>query len=431
MVLCKVLNIREGRGAKCMSTTKDEIADSNSNYMEIEIAKQNVARLQFISLFSIQLLFVIISINIYSHYFAKVDYNDFKIYLPSYIFALFAHVLLLFVTQHFKHKQNFTIENARQFQKILITYIWSILITSCFISTLDHTLYKHIVIYLVYLLSCTAFLVITLKKILPPVLISTAVLCWAIIVDDSFHSYGQGNLMLLLTLTEIILILGYFNGRVLRSNLLQHQELLGERNRSKDLTEALQTAAHTDELTNLANRRGYLHRMQSIDQKLPIQMTVLIIDIDFFKKYNDFYGHAYGDVVLAKVATTLHSLCTQPNRFAVRWGGEEFLILLENHSEQEIHEFYNDFITAIEKYDIQHATSNVSEHLTFSVGGNTQFITDFEEMNSCILHADEAQYMVKRSRKDGFLLMEEGDVIYMSDIIMQTQLRNLLASKSF
>jgi diguanylate cyclase (GGDEF)-like protein len=88
-----------------------------------------------------------------------------------------------------------------------------------------------------------------------------------------------------------------------------------------------------DQLTNIPNRRSFDYRMkilwkQAIRDKTPI--SLLMMDLDRFKKVNDDYGHQQGDVVLRTVAEVLTQSLRRPNDFAARWGGEEFIVILPN-----------------------------------------------------------------------------------------------------
>lgn len=392
-----------------------------SIYIQREFAKQNIKRLFLVSMFSLFMLFAIFFINLYAHTHTTYNFRDYKGYVIAYILIISMNLFTLYFAFKYRKEQTISITLTKKVNSLIFIYVWVTLLSSCYISHYDQQLHGQIVIYLVYTFLCSCVVIVTIRKTMIPILLCTIFLTLSLLFHSNFIVSGQFNLILLFLITLLALSLNYLNYRIMKQHLEQNQRLLEEKQISKMLTKELRAAAYTDELTNLANRRGYLHYLEHLQTQLPCKITALMIDIDCFKKYNDYYGHAYGDIVLAKVASTLHQLCDQPNRFASRWGGEEFLVLLQNHTEHEVHEVYKQFVDRINQYHIQHAASDTSDLLTFSVGGNSQFITHIDDMNTCILYADEAQYMVKRSTKNDFVLMENSKIIFMPDKIAQYQ----------
>ena len=153
----------------------------------------------------------------------------------------------------------------------------------------------------------------------------------------------------------------------------------------------------TDELTQLYNRRHFnikieeeINRAKRDDK----YFTLLIIDIDYFKQYNDTYGHQKGDVALEKVASVLKTFTNRVSDFAFRLGGEEFGIITALDKEKAI-----DFATAIrekvEALKIEHSASEVSSYITISIGISS--IKGFDITNSDAMYkeADDALYDAK------------------------------------
>jgi diguanylate cyclase (GGDEF)-like protein len=165
----------------------------------------------------------------------------------------------------------------------------------------------------------------------------------------------------------------------------------------------LQTLSRSDPLTGLANRRHFddvkdteWRRAQRLGQPL----SVLLCDVDHFKRYNDAYGHAQGDVCLQQVAAVLRTTFSRAGELAARIGGEEFAVLLPGLNADQAREAAGRLRQALAALNIAHADSPVAAHLTLSVGV-AQFDPDTMDSFETLLHqADQALYRAKRQGRD-------------------------------
>lgn len=162
-------------------------------------------------------------------------------------------------------------------------------------------------------------------------------------------------------------------------------------------SELLHLSQH-DELTKVSNRRtfeemfSYYYELACKENKA---MSVLFIDIDYFKNYNDFYGHQMGDQVISAIAKTIKSSIRHMD-FIARYGGEEFVVLLPETSAQGAYAVATNIYRAIDRQMIPHEKSLVSNHVTISLGitvfnGNPKISQD-----SVIHTADKALYRAKQ-----------------------------------
>ena len=104
-----------------------------------------------------------------------------------------------------------------------------------------------------------------------------------------------------------------------------------------DREATLKKNANTDTLTGLNNRRAFNDHITGalhLAKRLGVYISVHLIDIDYFKKYNDTYGHLQGDVCLAEVAAAISSSVTRSNDFVARYGGEEFVVITMDANEE-------------------------------------------------------------------------------------------------
>jgi diguanylate cyclase (GGDEF)-like protein len=139
----------------------------------------------------------------------------------------------------------------------------------------------------------------------------------------------------------------------------------------KRMSDELRRLARADGLTGVANRRAFdeaLDREWRRAQRSGQPLSLLIVDIDCFKLYNDRYGHPAGDRCLKAVAQALEAAQRRPGDLAARYGGEEFALLLPDTPVGGALHVGHEVLRAVEALDIAHAGSSVSRHVTVSVG---------------------------------------------------------------
>ena len=156
-----------------------------------------------------------------------------------------------------------------------------------------------------------------------------------------------------------------FHVEILKARVRLHLRMAKQR----DLLEKL---ANIDPLTSVANRRLYDQTFDLLWNKAIKQQNIfslVVIDIDDFKKYNDFFGHAAGDRALERVATAIAENLSNPNDFLARYGGEEFVALLPNTLACDAIKSMNACLEAVENLKIYHDPSTKHEFLTISLGG--------------------------------------------------------------
>jgi diguanylate cyclase (GGDEF)-like protein/PAS domain S-box-containing protein len=160
----------------------------------------------------------------------------------------------------------------------------------------------------------------------------------------------------------------------------------------------LENLAMVDQLTQIANRRSFDHKLDYTWQHLLREqgyLSLLLCDIDYFKQYNDTYGHAAGDTCLTLVAQTLQQTIKRSTDLAARYGGEEFVVILPNTNSDGAAQIAQDIQEAIQKLNIPHITSAVKPFITLSIGITTVIpIPDLFPLD-LIKAADQALYQAK------------------------------------
>ena len=171
------------------------------------------------------------------------------------------------------------------------------------------------------------------------------------------------------------------------------------------LLEANKTLLHLsmfDQLTGLANRRNFdetLDREFKLAKREKKPLSVVLCDIDFFKLYNDKYGHQKGDQCLADVSLALANACTRPTDLACRYGGEEFTFVLPSTDLQGATIFAEKVRESVSKLGITHAGSKVADHVTLSLGVAT-YQGQFKSGEEVTKAADDALYRAKEKGRN-------------------------------
>lgn len=166
---------------------------------------------------------------------------------------------------------------------------------------------------------------------------------------------------------------------------------------------ALEKLSSLDGLTGIANRRQFdtvLNKEwnRAIRNRIPISLVML--DIDYFKHYNDTYGHQKGDSCLKLVAQILHDNEKRPADLAARYGGEEFGVILPETDLHGATEIATTILQAIRNATIPHKTSTVSKCLTASLGVASMTAERGKQPDILISHADQALYQAKEEGRN-------------------------------
>lgn len=187
-----------------------------------------------------------------------------------------------------------------------------------------------------------------------------------------------------------------FHTAIVKARVKLHLQLLKQR-------QLLEKLALIDPLTAIANRRKYEEVLDAEWRNAIRQGTTLslaLIDVDFFKQFNDTLGHAAGDQALEKVAANIAKQLQRPRDFVARFGGEEFIILLPETNSAGAEEILNKCRLAIETLKISHPESKTNEVLTISSGGITCKPISMEGKNDILKVADNMLYKAKRNGRN-------------------------------
>ena len=175
--------------------------------------------------------------------------------------------------------------------------------------------------------------------------------------------------------------------------------------------QALQRLATVDGLTAMANRRRfdeYLEQQWHQLGRMHAPLSLILCDIDFFKLYNDTYGHPAGDECLKSVASAFHSQVRRTEDLAARYGGEEFAVILPSADAAGAVHVAEAIQAGVRALQIVHARSTVSQWVTLSLGVTTTMPSPESLPANLIAAADQALYQAKAEGRDRIVLQDWG-----------------------
>jgi diguanylate cyclase (GGDEF)-like protein len=186
----------------------------------------------------------------------------------------------------------------------------------------------------------------------------------------------------------------------------------------------LERLSSLDGLTGVANRRSLdtaLNREWQRAQRDKTAISLLMIDIDFFKPYNDYYGHQTGDDCLKIIATKISQLVTRPGDLLARYGGEEFALLLPGTSSGGALSIATHILDAVAALHIPHPKSKISNIVTLSIGICTLMPGDEFNPFHLVGFADDALYLAKEAGRNQIKTASPGNPAKARPILTQEE----------
>ena len=198
-------------------------------------------------------------------------------------------------------------------------------------------------------------------------------------------------------------------GRILkqlrRSTRIADRTAFGLHESNLDLTDKI----HFDALTGIYNRRFMEDSLKRIIKSLARSgstLGLMMIDVDFFKKYNDTYGHSEGDECLKAVARSISETLQRPDDFAARYGGEEFSVILPDSDESGARVIANNILRNIAALHIPHEKNESTGYVTVSIGVTTSSVERTHLGLDYIKIADKALYQSKLSGRNRYTYID-------------------------
>jgi len=380
------------------------ISDSDKTKFIISITRINVVRAKITAI-----TFVILEVMMLLFHYISNRENLFDI---PYIYYGFMYIIMLVVMIAFlmiftKLGANVS-KNISYIRYTGIFFISFILIWCAGISLLDQLSSGQVIVYVVAVIS------IAITPFYNPVTL--------FIVYLTIHSlflaampYFQKSTQLLLgnsinTTTFVIMswaisCMRYkkqaedFNNR--KIILKKNAELRLINKQLQEANKKLEIMSMTDGLTGIINRlcfENIINDEWNRCKRYSIPLSLIMVDIDFFKEFNDKYGHQAGDRCIKLVADILTVYAKRSSDKVARYGGDEFVVLLPHTEKENALNLAEQMRKGVEEKSVPHLSSDVSKHVTISLGINTIIPSDESSIDEFIRNTDKALYMAKERR---------------------------------
>ncbi len=183
------------------------------------------------------------------------------------------------------------------------------------------------------------------------------------------------------------------------------------------LKKQLEEYSYQDGLTGIANRRFFEDSYQREwlnAQREQQPLTLILLDIDYFKQYNDHNGHLLGDACLKQIAQILKKSVSRPRDLVARFGGEEFILILPDTTQASAIEVVERILQSIRTADICHSTSPLDQRLSVSLGVKTIIPTQKNDKMTFLKEVDQNLYLAKERGRNGYVIQDAEDVQHLN-----------------
>ena len=386
--------------------TKKLLTVDQQEKLEQVLIFENIKRARILAIIILILETIVLLFTLSTNNVPKLN-----AYTIAYVFMILLCIILLFTANMFYRKQK--LKTTRAKSSLMIFYSL-IVLWSVFITFLDQENYGQIIVYAT---NAVAVVIIFHSDIIS--FLKIHLIPAIILLIGLFYYQPNPNLLVSHYINLfIVFVTCIVASQILYTNFcksMHHQFLLDESNLElqqknkaiQEMNTKLLTLANIDDLTRIPNRRSLFTYLENQLQTAKKSLTIYILDIDEFKKYNDYYGHLEGDRIIQLIANAIHAKATENNHFAARYGGEEFVIAAFDLPDNERFLFSNNIIQAVQELQIPHAISSVSPYVTVSIGIASTNINEDFDLKSVLKQADLALYEVKRNGRDQAILYDQ------------------------
>lgn len=392
--------------------------------MKKEMSLVNISRAKSLAYITIIFESILIITDVFANLLKADARFKFDFYLFAYIIFILINIIFIAFAQKSERIKTSDKFNPKTAENIIIIYMTFIMSWGSVISLADQKLYGQLMVYMVNTITCSLIFITDNKKINIPYIVSLPIILIGLPYFQKSSDVLVGHYVNLI----IFILISYVSSRIMFFNYCSeyHSKELLKKSHSmledivkenKDINQKLENAnnqlrelALIDELTGIANRRSFRNFIDLAYEALDkdnMNFSVIMIDIDYFKEYNDNYGHIEGDKVLIAVANEINSVISNPLEFVARWGGEEFLYAAFNKSSRYVQNVAEIIRAKISDLKIPHEFSSADDFLSLSIGVYTTELHNISDVARVIDIADKMMYMAKESGRNKIIKKDD------------------------
>jgi diguanylate cyclase (GGDEF)-like protein len=393
-----------------------EIATDDRESFWIELLGENMHRGKILAFVIIGFETVLLLTDIITSLLRVDSRFAFDDYLMMYSIMIAVTAVYLLTVRTFR-KYLYDVGRKRNLETIVIVYITFVMSWGSVVSLMDQKLYGQLLTFMVNMIVCSVIYLLDNRKILIPYAVSVLILALGLPFFQESSDILIGHYVNL----AVFISISWLTSRILYHNFVDNfnsSKLLDRYNRlleneideNKRINARLEAAnkqlqglALLDELTGIPNRRSF---REFIERAFPAcvingsTLSLIMIDIDFFKQFNDRYGHEAGDKTLIAVANQINAVVREPGEFVTRWGGEEFVYASFNKAEEETAQMAATIGAKVSELRIAHDDSPIAPYITVSIGLCTIPLLEKRDVTTAIRLADRALYAAKNGGRN-------------------------------
>lgn len=389
----------------------NNVSKEKKELLERHLLLDNIKRCKLFAKIVILFESILILMHMYSSYTESGTFIVFDAYLILYFLIWSFSILMVIYISFYENSRFHNERKTRLFQQGLWLFVIIFLTWGAAVTLVDQRNYGHVMAFAVNFMCVSVLFHASNKTILYlyslPVLVLFIGLPFAQPSAEiaSGHFINLSVFLFFCWLASRMLYTSYssnFYQRLLLTEVNESLELKITENEEiyRDLEIAnkqLKQLAVLDELTMILNRRGFRQNVQNEFENNTTErpFAVLMSDIDYFKNYNDHYGHLEGDKVIASTAHVIKTHLNETPSILARFGGEEFVIVLFDVDLDQAFTEAEKIRQAIEELHMPHAYSGAADHVTLSLGAAAGLAKNPNDIFQLIGDADKALYEAK------------------------------------
>jgi two-component system chemotaxis family response regulator WspR len=224
------------------------------------------------------------------------------------------------------------------------------------------------------------------------------------LLETIYHAGANDYITWPINETKLLFRIKALRTTTMTDDSTREKELINVIHQLKDSNQTLKKLTYLDGLTGIYNRRffdSYINEAWKMAAQQTKSLSIIMVDIDDFKAFNDTYGHQMGDDCLRQVGMSLKQTADKLNGLVARYGGEEFVIVLMGYNDDLVLNLTEEVRLNIEQLAIPHDHSPVGNYVTVSLGVSSIIPHESHHVDSLLNIADQALYKAKNMGRNG------------------------------